>query len=126
MRNFRQFLKKHEFLIASILLAIESITLLYYSLLPYPELPLPVPSGKGYLEHFIAYSIYGFLLERVLKYTKLRNHRILLVLIIGSAFGGLNEIIQGFVPGRYVDIMDGAFNTAGSVVGGFVSKKLRS
>jgi VanZ family protein len=112
-------------LIAGALLIIESITLLYYSLLPYPDLPITVPSGKGYIEHFIAYFVYGFLLERVLKHTRLKNHRILLTLIIGSVFGGLNEIVQGFVPGRYTDIIDWLFDMVGSGIGGFVSKKFR-
>lgn len=45
--------------------------------------------------------------------------RILIALVTAIGFGILNEIIQGFIPGRYPAAMDIAFNSFG-VFGGIL------
>ena len=109
----------------------ESILIIYFSLIPYTP---SVPGGPefivniyGYIEHFLAYFAYGILWERVLNYTRFKKSRIILALLIGSVFGGLNELAQSFVPNRHMDLIDWLMDIIGSGSGGyFVARKVKA
>jgi VanZ family protein len=124
MQRGPQVLRRHETLILAVLIIIESILLLYYSVRPYYEVPLAVPGGKGYAEHLVAYVFYGLFWERAARRTRLKGYSIVAALVIGSAFGGFNEGVQALVPGRHVDVMDWVLDIAGSAIGGVISKKI--
>lgn len=81
------------------------------SLLPEDEVPDVAFSDK--VHHLIAYAVIAAL--GMLGY---RGPRAAVAVVIGSiALGGLLEIGQGYVPGRYADMLDFVANAAGVAVG---------
>jgi VanZ family protein len=81
------------------------------SLLPEDEVPDVAFSDK--VHHLIAYAVIAAL--GMLGY---RGPRAAVAVVIGSiALGGLLEIGQGYVPGRYPDMLDFVANAAGVAVG---------
>ena len=112
--------------IAAVFFLIETVLLFYFSVASLPAAE-PAPGLRlGDMEHFVAYLIYGILAERVLSYTKFRNHRWSLALLIAVAVGGLNEVIQAFVPGRVTDVLDFAYDGAGAIVGVTIFRFLKN
>jgi VanZ family protein len=70
------------------------------------------------LAHYILYTFLSFIL--LLDFNGKKNSsisKIILLLSIGIAYGGLMEIIQIFVPGRSGDVIDFLFDTAGVITG---------
>jgi VanZ family protein len=67
--------------------------------------------------HAIAYAIYGFLLVNSIKNRKI--HVLFAIIIIGTMYGGLNEIWQMYVADRYASIYDGIANAVGMILGTF-------
>jgi len=61
------------------------------------------------LEHLMEYSLFGLLLGRAIRYTFTRGSAFVVTIAtvaIGAGVGCLDEIYQGFVPGRQSDPLD--------------------
>lgn len=71
--------------------------------------------------HIIEYSILAFLAINAIG--KVSTTSIIVIIIIGSAYGGFNEIWQGIVANRYACIYDGIANVIGMVIGSILSIK---
>jgi VanZ family protein len=64
------------------------------------------------------YGVLSILLLRVFSDTARKQQNVIrLVLIICIAFGMTNELIQGFVPGRFAGLLDVGLNVIGAVAG---------
>jgi VanZ family protein len=91
-----------------------------------PEVNL-FPSDK--VIHFLEYAVFALLTLR----STLRWHRalswrpaILTALVILAVFAAVDEVVQGFVPGRHTDLLDfGADLTGGFLVLGLSYWRLR-
>ncbi|MBU0530528.1 MAG: VanZ family protein [Candidatus Aenigmatarchaeota archaeon] len=101
----------------TILFLLETFFLFYYSI-QIITIVEPTPGFRlGDIEHIVAYLVYGLLAERMLSYTRFRQHRWHLAILISIAVGGLNEFIQSFVPGRFTDLIDLSYDVIGSIIG---------
>ena len=109
--------------IAGLLAVLESIALVYFSVMPSLAVPGPgIPFLRpGDLMHFLGYMVYGFLLATA--FGSSRKNAMLMALLIGSGFGLFTESLQLFVPMRYMDFMDWVVNTAGAGTGGLLVAK---
>jgi len=78
---------------------------------------LPIPQGDK-LVHAIAYALLAVLLARALRGSlRLGLSLAALAAIAASvAYGGLQEIIQSFLPNRSCDVFDLLANTAGAAL----------
>lgn len=116
--------------ITSILFFLETILLVYFSIQVFPVGGPTAGINLSYLNHVVAYLVYGLLGERMLSYTRFRNHRRHLAFLIAVAVGGINEVLQAFVPGRVTDVLDLAYDGLGAFIGiyvlGFVKNRLSS
>ena len=76
--------------------------------------------------HAIEYSIFGYLIIRLVNF-KLRGNKIWLVIVISILFGALygisDEIHQYYVPGRYFSYWDMAADAAGCFIGCWIFRK---
>ena len=81
-----------------------------------PRLSLQV---KDLIMHFAAYSVFGYLLALAIIQTSGRAHRKLLILvfIIGMAYGASDELHQKFVAGRTCSVSDFLADCAGILFG---------
>jgi VanZ family protein len=84
-----------------------------------PRLPLP-EWGLGFedkLAHFLAFGLLAFLVHRALsKPHTLVSKAALVAGLLSGAYALTDEWHQSFVPGRYFDLWDLAFDVAGIVV----------
>ncbi len=89
--------------------------LLYSALIYYlsnqPRLPIPEMGilGCDKLIHFIAYFLYGILMQLAVIVSlgnKTQKYQIFIVVVLASLFAFSDEIHQSFVPGRDADIFD--------------------
>ena len=110
--------------ISALLAVLESIVLVYFSIMPAPAVPGPgIPFLRpGDIMHFLGYMVYGFLLATA--FGSSRKNAMLMALLIGSGFGLFTEFLQLFVPMRYMDFMDWAVNTAGAGTGGLLVARI--
>ena len=117
-------IEKKLFIFSS-LLFLESAFLIYFSFLPSYDIPtIHIPFLRpGDFEHFIAYLIYGILLFGTLKFNGLNKYEFLTAMIIVSFFAGLTEVIQFFVPTRFLDPIDWLIDIFGSSTGIYVFNK---
>lgn len=81
-----------------------------------PELRA-IPFDK--LAHFLEYAIFAFLAFR--SFAQLvpgihPNLALVLCLLFVTAFAGLDEYYQGYVPGRYTDVKDFATDLTGAIL----------
>jgi len=99
-----------------------------------PSVPVlsDIPSFDKYV-HGILYGVEAFLLYQAVRWPGRRGFsgaRILAVAGFLAVFGTVDETHQAFIPGRSMDPMDAATDAAGalvgSVVGAWVSEKLRA
>lgn len=88
-----------------------------------PKPPSPIEkSGFDKIEHAIEYSILGFLTLGC--FTNRNKVKIIvLVIIVCSLYGFMDEIHQHFVPGRYCSGLDMVVNSVGSVLGIIINLK---
>lgn len=72
--------------------------------------------AKDKVAHFLEYAIFAFLTFRSFDHLSGRS-RIgtvaLLTLLLLAGFGVIDELLQGFIPGRHADIKDYAADLAG-------------
>ena len=71
--------------------------------------------------HIVEYFILAFL--AINAFGKVSTTSIIVIIIIGSAYGGFNEIWQGLVADRYASIYDALANAIGMVIGSILSIK---
>ena len=73
------------------------------------------------LLHIVEYFILAFLAINAIKIPSTRI--IILIIIIGIAYGGFNEILQSVVTDRFASIYDAIANGIGMILGSTVSVK---
>ena len=69
--------------------------------------------------HFLEYAVFAFLTFRSTSHlgiSKYRNGPFLSALIWLAGFAVVDEVLQGFIPGRYSDWRDYLFDLAGGLV----------
>lgn len=84
--------------------------------LPAPPGPLAAIPGHDKLEHLAEYAIFGLLLGVALPHSLnefVRQRGWLFALVIGAAYGVVDESFQRLVPGRDSDVVDALVDTAG-------------
>jgi VanZ family protein len=93
-----------------------------------PYLPNPKIQAKDlfelrldYVFHFGVYFILGFLVipARITPQLKFSPTQLFLILILGSAFGSIDEIHQIIIPGRRYNPVDLFYNVIGFITGVF-------
>jgi VanZ family protein len=71
--------------------------------------------------HIIEYFIFAFL---AINATKTPSTIIIIwIIIIGIAYGGLNEIWQGLIAARFASMYDAIANGIGMVIGSIITYK---
>jgi VanZ family protein len=115
--------KISSFLFAVLIFALSSI--------PYAQTPFEFRFGDKLL-HLLVYILFSILLFFSF-YTSVKvfwqKYAYLFALIIGTVYGLLDELHQGFVPGRQQDILDFLADLLGTLLGLFIiwlSLKFRS
>ncbi|NHZ85930.1 MAG: hypothetical protein GWP19_08625 [Planctomycetia bacterium] len=104
-----------------ILLTIYAIAILAVSSIPGGALPHIDILSFDKILHIIEYSILAFLAVNAIKTPSTRM--ILLIIVVGSFYGGLNEIWQTLVADRFASIYDAIANVIGMVIGSIISVK---
>ena len=83
------------------------------------------PSGKIFdfdkIIHIMEYIILAFLFLNAIKSPNISN--VLLIIVIGTAYGVFNEFWQLFVSDRYASFWDGLANTVGMIIGSVITYK---
>jgi VanZ family protein len=120
-------MKDKRFHIYLFLAILETGFLIYFSFLPSVSIARPAFIFRlGDIEHFVAYFVYGFLLNRVFRYYVNSIRKVIILsFVIGVLVGGLNETIQFFVPFREADVTDVIVDGSGSFFGSYVGSKIR-
>ena len=101
-----------------ITLVIIIIGICYLSITPSESLTI---IGNDKISHFIAYSALMF---NVGLLTYLNKPRFIRGVVLSILYGGIIEIIQHFVPGRSMSFLDIVANTAGVMLGVFLTMLL--
>ena len=101
------------------LLVMESAVLLWSAVQPGGTLPtLPgVILRQGDLEHFVAYAVYGFLMERAMNGFGMGRNRYLYAIAAAGLFAAGTEALQMLVPSRSADVLDWTIDMAGIALG---------
>ena len=74
------------------------------------------------LIHLIIYMIFAILIHRALRIELSRfGYALVLTLIIGICYGGLDELYQNLIPGRDSSLYDWYADAAGVTVGGLTA-----
>jgi len=104
---------------------IYTILLLAISTIPGGNIPKLDITLADKIGHVIAYAIFGFLLVNSLRNKKIST--LIFIIIIGTIYGGLNEIWQLYIADRYASFYDGMANAVGMIIGTSLAHKyLRS
>lgn len=82
--------------------------------IPGPELP-HVPGRTDLAVHFGMYGVLGFLLARSAR--PARAGALILVVVVASAFGAMDELHQRLIPGRTASVDDWTADTMGAAIG---------
>lgn len=112
----------------------KKITLVYAPLIIYwialvigtslPTVSVPSVAFGDKIVHFATYLILSALLNLTLLYQNkndlLKSKHTVSAFIIVSIYGALDEIHQGFIPGRSQDIFDWLADTIGALAGVFL------
>jgi len=107
--------------IFKVILIVYFIAILVVSTIPGGAIPDIEILSFDKLLHIIEYFILAFLMINVTKIITFKS--ILIIIIIGIAYGGFNEIWQGAIAGRYASIYDAIANGIGMIIGSFVTVK---
>ncbi len=95
-------------------LIIVLIGIAYLSLTPSETLVV----GNDKISHFIAYSVLMFN-AGLLTFKSKRNFRLAILICLG--FGALIEVVQHFVPGRFMSGYDMIANSLGVLIGSILT-----
>jgi VanZ family protein len=114
-----EYLEQKKIILIYVPLAIYWIALLIGTSLPTVSVPSVAFGDK--IAHFAAYLILSALLSLSLlfqnKNDMLKSKHTIWAFIIVSFYGGLDEIHQGFIPGRSQDIFDWLADSIGALAG---------
>jgi len=102
-------------------LIIWAIVIFIESSIPSLHLPeIKSPIGPDKIAHFCVFFVFALLSYRALffqsAFPKLKNHAIVITLIITSLYGYLDELHQFYVVGRSYDMYDWMADTLGALV----------
>jgi VanZ family protein len=92
-------------------------TLLLFAVSSRNTLPVALDGGTDKLAHFAAYSVLGFLLARG---ADREVSPIWVAIPLGWLIGALDEVYQGFVPGRAPEVGDWVADAIGVTAGFFL------
>ena len=104
-----------------ILLTIYVIAILAVSSIPGGALPNIDILSFDKILHIIEYFILAFFAINAVKLPSTKT--IIIIIIIGTVYGGFNEIWQGLVADRFVSFYDAIANGIGMVFGSIISTK---
>jgi VanZ family protein len=85
--------------------------------LPGAAIPVSIPHPVDWIGHFGMYAILGGLIARVGAFKGWPGKRLVIIALILSAGGALDEVHQYFIPGRDMEFGDWAFDTLGGMTG---------
>jgi len=92
------------------LFAMYGLVIAYVSLAPLPE-GAPITNDK--VAHLAAYALFVLLAAAM----ALPRRTFLVVCVLIIAYSGLLEVVQSFIPGRHMSLMDLVANTLGVALG---------
>ena len=99
-------------------------TLLLVFVSVYPDSKKIVIEGKSdfrwdYLEHFVAYSVFGglYIVWRANADFTIRNIELAFLFSITCVFSMLTEYVQLLIPGRSFNVIDMLYNVVGVLIG---------
>ena len=95
--------------------------ILAMSTIPGEEIPKINIWSFDKILHIIEYFILAFLMINTLRIPNVRS--IFIVILIGIAYGGLNEIWQGVLTSRYASVYDAIANGIGMILGSTITAK---
>lgn len=82
-----------------------------------PGTGLPSVPGLAPAAHFVEYAILAVLVTFAMSPRKTLAVRILVAVLLATAFGVMDELHQSFTPGRTPDVMDVVVDSAGAALG---------
>jgi len=85
--------------------------------LPGAAIPVSIPHPIDWIGHFSMYAILGGLIARVGAFRGWPVKRLVIVALIVSVGGALDEVHQYFIPGRDMEFGDWVFDTLGAAAG---------
>ncbi len=108
--------QRRKFLIYQVPFILWAVIILTVSSIP--QFAEVTPGWKNFdkVIHIIEYGIFGFLLTRALYFqdkNSIRKFAVILSILIGGAFAGLDEIHQRYIPGRFESLGDFAADLSG-------------
>jgi VanZ family protein len=113
------YLEKHKKYLVYLPLVLYWMLILFLTSLPGSDLPKIELSDK--MEHLLAFSGLGFLLNLSLriqtKFVTVKKFPALFTIFIVSSYAALDELHQIFIPGRACDILDWSADTIGVLIG---------
>ena len=117
-----EYLERKKIILVYIPLIVYWIALLVGTSLPSVSVPSVAFGDK--ITHLMAFLILSILLSLTLLYQNknelLKSKHTVSAFIIVSIYGALDEIHQGFIPGRSQDIFDWLADTIGALAGVFL------
>ena len=109
-----------------LLFVLETLFLLWFSILPSLGMMNPPVLRIGDMEHFIVYFVYAIIATRIASYYTKSWKVLAIPFIVCSVVGGVCEFIQVFVPQRTGDYMDLVVDIAGSGIGSAVGFRFKT
>jgi len=85
--------------------------------LPGAAIPVSIPHPIDWIGHFGMYAVLGGLIARVGAFKGWPAKRLVILALILSVGGALDEIHQYFIPGRDMEFGDWVFDTLGGMTG---------
>jgi len=85
--------------------------------LPGKDIPVSLPHPLDWVGHFVIYAGLGFLLARVAVLRQWPRRWVVWTAVALSAWAGLDELHQLFIPGRDAEIGDWIADTLGASTG---------
>lgn len=103
----------------TILLVLYIVLMFFVSSRPYLRSPGPDFELKDKVAHFVEYYILGTLLFSAVGHAATRDRMItfLFLAAVGASIGGLDEMLQSYVPGRVTSVSDWAADALGVSLG---------
>jgi hypothetical protein len=124
METFR-FFQRSRLQFARGLAALESFFLVYFSVIPGSLMGGAGHAAivwEGYLQHFLAYFLYGLLLS--VSAASPGRKIALAAVVAGSGMGLFTETLQLFVPARFFDLLDWLADVLGVLAGSLLVYKM--
>ena len=97
------------------------LKVLIFSLSSLSDPGLPPVTGSDKMAHFLVYALLAALWGRALSAgspAKVTHRRVLVAVLASAVYGGLDELHQRYVPGRFADWNDLLADATGAVAGG--------